>query len=182
MFLLALNELGLLPSNELAEQAMLVRSRVWGLCQSFGLKQSHKYTHTHYTRRMYTVNQVSSCSVSSLICCELRFFFNSSAEFCCWSLFVPSSLSSRLGSNLPLRLPPNGVHPPTPPPCLQEFGPHYRSLLHPNQPSHPAWSHSFSAALSHYLCRDSGEAEHYETSDTPPRLEGWGLLAKLTGD
>lgn len=102
---------------------------------------------------------MSSCSVSSLICYELCFFFYLSAAFCCRSLFPSFSTSpllpppSRLMLNLPLWLPPNTIHPLPLPPCLRGFVPHYRSLLHPNQPSHPAWCHSFSAVLSHYLCR-----------------------------
>lgn len=114
------------------------------------------HTHTY----MYTAYQMSSCSVSSLNCCERAFFFfYLPAAFCCWSLFPSFSASpfppppSRLMLNLLLRLPPNTIHPPPLPPCLQEFVPHYRSLLHPNQPSHPAWCHSFSTVLSHYLRR-----------------------------
>lgn len=116
---------------------------------------------TTLRQSMYTVYQTSSCSLSSLIFCKRCFFFS---FFAC-----PPHFAARLCSRLPSRLstvslqarvePPAAVclrtpstHPPLPL-CLQEFVPHYRSLLHPNQPSHPAWCHCCSMVLSHYLCR-----------------------------
>lgn len=156
--------------------------RVWAFfVNPFAISYSHKYI------RMDTVYQMSSCSVSSLICCELCFFFYLSPAFCCRSLFPSFPTSplppppSRLMLNLLLRLPPNTIHPPPLPPCLQEFVPHYRSLLHPNQPSHPAWSHSFSTVLSHYLCRHQRGRALRDIRHSPS-VRGLGVLTELTGD
>lgn len=102
MFFLALNELGFPPANKLVDETLelLVRYRVWGgfvcaLFHSFGLRVSLTYTvktNTHTHARMYTMYQMSSCSLSSLICCELFlffFFWELPATFCFCSLFHP---------------------------------------------------------------------------------------------
>lgn len=116
----------------------------------------HKYTHTCIQPNV----QLFGVFINLLLAMCFFLFFYLYAAFCCWSLFP--SFSLRL---LFLHLPPGScwtsccgclqkpIHPPPLPPCLQEFVPHYPSLLHPNQPSHPAWSHSFSTVLSHYLRR-----------------------------
>lgn len=127
--------------------------RFLSLCRSFVVTIS--LTHSNN----YTLCTDVQLLVSSLICPELCFFLYFSSVFCSCSLFP--SLSpfplppppSRLMLNLPLRLPPNTIHPPPLPLCLQEFVPHYRSPLLPNQPFHPAWCHSFCIVLSHYLHR-----------------------------
>lgn len=116
---------------------------------------------------------MSSCSASSLICCELCFFFYFSVAFCL-PVFVPlflyissSSTSLPLMLNLLLRFASNTIHPLPLPPCLQEFVPHYRSLLPPNQPSHPAWCHSFSTVLSHYLRRHQRGRAFWDIRHSP---------------
>lgn len=147
VFFLPLNELGLLPANKLPGETVEMLARVSGFLRSVQPQVCHEETHA------------SSCSVSSLICCELCTFLYMSTVSCAVYLFPSLSssplppLPSRLMLDLLLRLPPNTIHPLPPLPCLQEFVPHYRSLLHPNQPFHPAWCQSFAIALSHYLHR-----------------------------
>lgn len=136
------------------------------LFHSFGLRVSLTYTvktNTHTRTNVHNVPDVQLFSVFINLLRVVSFlFFLRIARHILLLLFVPSfpfswSLfpppSSRFMLNLLLRLPPNAIHPPPLPLCLQEFVSHYRSLPHPNQPNHPAWCHSFSTVLSHYLPR-----------------------------
>ncbi len=142
----------------------------------------------HTRTYMYTAYQMSSCSVSSLNCCERAFFsFTRPLHFV-------AGLCSLLSLRLPfLHLPPGScwtsccgclqtpsTHRHYPHACKSLsliIGPYCTRTNLPTQ-------HGVIASVQYCLIisADSGEAGHYETSDTPPRLEGSGLLTELTGD
>lgn len=126
--------------------------------------------------------QMSSCSVSSLICCELCFFSRLSSAFCCQSLFPslsPSPLPPppcRLMLNLLLRLPPNTIHPPPLPPSSPPHACKSSSLIIGPYctPTNLPTQHGVIASVQYCLIisADTREEGHYGDFRHSPSVRG----------
>lgn len=135
---------------------------------------------------MCTVYPMSSCSVSSLICCKFCFFL-SLIHRILLPVFVPSPFPSS-STSLPAHVEPPAAfaskhHPPTATtPMPARVCPSLSVLTAP--PTNLPAQHGFRASIQYCLIisADTREAGHYETSVTPPWLESQGLPMKFIGD